>query len=56
MATMTSRPTDATRQGTVVAAEHLPLHDRQEVTAAGRGLVARSADRQVRAAGGRRRA
>jgi len=50
---MTSTATDATRQTLAAATEHLPLHDRQDYKDAARGFLARSADRQVRAADGR---
>jgi len=50
---MASRATDATRQTLAAATEHLPLHDRQDFEDTERGFVARSADRQVRAADGR---
>ena len=50
---MTSNATDATRRTLAETAEHLPMHDTQDFADAERGLLARSKDRQVRAADGR---
>ena len=48
-----SRATDATRQSLQAAAEHLPMTDTQDFTDADHGFIARSVQRQVRAADGR---
>ncbi len=50
---MTSTATDATRRTLAVTAEHLPMHDTQDFLDAERGFIARSQDRQIRAADGR---
>ncbi|MGN8247349.1 alkyl/aryl-sulfatase [Cellulomonas soli] len=50
---MTSPSTPATARALQDAAEHLPFHDTADWEDARRGFVARSTDRQVRAADGR---
>ena len=48
-----SRATDATRRTLQAAAEHLPMTDTQDFTDADYGFIARSVQRQVKAADGR---
>ena len=49
----TSRATEATRRSIAAATEHLPLHDTQDFADAERGFIARSTERQIKAADGR---
>ncbi len=48
-----SRATDGTSGGLAEASQKLPLHDPQDFTDADRGFVARSDERQIKAADSR---